>query len=143
MRNDRSFQGYLIHICRNLSSQFRFFCMFLNKKGVQTLTSICLFLSHFSLDCGKPMISYDKFSEICRVMFPIWAHYPSKIWENDMVTSMLWVLSNYSTKLLFSPESSDINLHEITIFCCSKSIFECINGFIMLKNPWGTRIIQK
>jgi hypothetical protein len=54
-----------------------------------------------------------------------------------------WALSNYSTKWFFWPESDDINLHEINIFCCLKSIYECRNGFNMLKNPGVTRIIQK
>jgi hypothetical protein len=35
-----------------------------------------------------------------------------------------------------------MNLDEITIFCCLNCIFECINGFSLLKNPRGTWIIQ-
>jgi hypothetical protein len=53
-------------------------------------------------------------------------------------------LSKYcSAKWFFWPESDDINLHEIIIFCCLKSIYECINGFNVLKKPGVTRIIQK
>jgi hypothetical protein len=42
----------------------------------------------------------------------------------------------------FSSKYGDINLHEITIFCCLKSIFECRNEFNMLNNLRGTQIIQ-
>jgi hypothetical protein len=42
----------------------------------------------------------------------------------------------------FSPEFGDINLGELTISCCLNHIFECINGFNLLKNPWGTKIMQ-
>jgi hypothetical protein len=31
----------------------------------------------------------------------------------------------------------DVNLDKIAIFCCLNCIFECINGFSMLKNPWA------
>jgi hypothetical protein len=53
-----------------------------------------------------------------------------------------WVLSNCSMFCPFLSESGDINLDEITVFCCLNYIFECINGFSVLKNPWGTLIIQ-
>jgi hypothetical protein len=39
------------------------------------------------------------------------------------------------------PELGYINLHKITILCCLNCIYECINGFILLKNPLGTSII--
>jgi hypothetical protein len=52
-------------------------------------------------------------------------------------------LSNFSMKWFLSLESDNINLYEITIFCCLKSISEYINGFNMMKNPWGTQFLQK
>jgi hypothetical protein len=51
-------------------------------------------------------------------------------------------LAKRSTFWVFWPESGDVNLDKITIFCCLNCIYECINGFSVLKNPWGTRIIQ-
>jgi hypothetical protein len=40
-----------------------------------------------------------------------------------------------STFWVFWPESDDVNLDKITIFCCLNCIFEFINGFNVLKNP--------
>ena len=54
----------------------------------------------------------------------------------------LQALAKRSTFWVFWLESDDVNLKKIAIFCCLNCIFECINGFNMLKNPGGTWIIQ-
>jgi hypothetical protein len=45
-------------------------------------------------------------------------------------------------KFFFLLKSGNINQDEITIFCYLNCIFECINGFSVLKNTCGTWIIQ-
>jgi hypothetical protein len=51
-------------------------------------------------------------------------------------------LSKRSTFWHFWPESDDINLGEITIFCYLNCISECINGFSVLKNPGVLRLYR-
>jgi hypothetical protein len=55
---------------------------------------------------------------------------------------LILALSKHSMFWHFSPESGDINLGKIPILCCLNCISEYINGFSVLKNPWGTQIIQ-
>jgi hypothetical protein len=61
---------------------------------------------------------------------------------NQHKTTFTTKLSKRSTFWHFPPESNNINLGEITHFCCLNCIFECINGFNVLENLWGAQIIH-